>query len=61
MPEPLLGNGRKQTRLHINELTRNNRGTVGNGIFYNGLCRGVTSERSEDLVELWECGLCARR
>jgi hypothetical protein len=31
--EPLPGNDRKQTGSHGNESTRNNRGTVGSGVF----------------------------
>jgi hypothetical protein len=41
--DPLLGNNRKQTLLHSNESTRNSEGTVANGVFYGGPCRGVIS------------------
>jgi hypothetical protein len=39
----LLGNAHKQTRLLGNKSTRNNRGTVGNGVFYSGPGRALIS------------------
>jgi hypothetical protein len=33
IPGQLLGNNSKQTSLHSNESTRNNKGTAGNGVF----------------------------
>jgi hypothetical protein len=55
-----LGNGREtnnvktsvtrqqildEQRLHSNESTHKNRGTVGNGVFNGGPCRRVIGER----------------
>jgi hypothetical protein len=36
--DPLLGSSCKQTGFHSNESTRNNRGTVGSGVFCGPCC-----------------------
>jgi hypothetical protein len=38
---PLLGNYRKQTRLHSNESTRRNKGILQNGVFCGRPCQGI--------------------
>jgi hypothetical protein len=57
MPEQLLGNNRKETRLNDNESTHNNRGTAGNRGFSGGLWsykKGQLGEPSEFCMGLCE-------
>jgi hypothetical protein len=47
----LLGNSCKQTCLHSNKSTCNNRGTAGNGVFY-----GVSGVRSRTKLKVSSFG-----